>query len=305
MVATGKSDIFNLYQWIGPEYPTIYDWFLIDLKWFTGFLLSIHYFHNSFEEYRFISSGQMSGDSWMYPYQRTPMGNPYISPISTMGTLLGVHPIVPWKCWICPFWKISGFWNEDVPRFVHPWVWSYHGTNQVNTPKQNMEPPKKLLGGFVYIYIYSIIFILSFPINFGYIFQGSRLVSFQTNCNYMFSPDLKFSPPKYFKRKLGVSAILVGSFEDIRPRNTPRWLHRHDPHATCPMWNAGNPSPRDWPFWIRGFWKIGFTKKHSNIVGGWTTQLKNISQIGNLPQIGVKIKNIWDHHLGNQWLKIW
>ena len=30
----------------------------------------------------------------MYPYQRTPMGNPYISPISTMGPTrtLGVHP---------------------------------------------------------------------------------------------------------------------------------------------------------------------------------------------------------------------
>ena len=26
-------------------------------------------------------AGQQSGDSWMYPYQRTPMGNPYISPI--------------------------------------------------------------------------------------------------------------------------------------------------------------------------------------------------------------------------------
>ncbi len=26
--------------------------------------------------------GGLSGDSWMYPYQRTPMGNPYISPIS-------------------------------------------------------------------------------------------------------------------------------------------------------------------------------------------------------------------------------
>ena len=25
--------------------------------------------------------GNISGDSWMYPYQRTPMGNPYISPI--------------------------------------------------------------------------------------------------------------------------------------------------------------------------------------------------------------------------------
>ena len=28
-----------------------------------------------------------------------------------------------------------------------------------------------------------------------------------------------------------------------------------------------------------------------------STHLKNISQIGNLPQIGVKIKNIWKHHL--------
>ena len=48
----------------------------------------------------------MSGDSWMYPYQRNISlysgclwviipKNPYIS-ISTMGTLLGVHPIVPW-----------------------------------------------------------------------------------------------------------------------------------------------------------------------------------------------------------------
>ena len=52
-----------------------------------------------------------SGDSWMYPYQRTPMVNPYIShigwvflgynpqeslenTINAMGTLLGVHPIV-------------------------------------------------------------------------------------------------------------------------------------------------------------------------------------------------------------------
>ena len=28
-----------------------------------------------------------------------------------------------------------------------------------------------------------------------------------------------------------------------------------------------------------------------------STHLKNISQIGNLPQKGVKIKNIWNHHL--------
>ena len=33
------------------------------------------------------------------------------------------------------------------------------------------------------------------------------------------------------------------------------------------------------------------------LVGGWTTHLKNIGQNGNLPQIGVKIKNVWNHHL--------
>ena len=37
------------------------------------------------------------------------------------------------------------------------------------------------------------------------------------------------------------------------------------------------------------------------LVGGWTTHLKNMSQIGSLPQIGVKIKNIWDHHLDYVW----
>ena len=32
-----------------------------------------------------------------------------------------------------------------------------------------------------------------------------------------------------------------------------------------------------------------------------STHLKNISQIGNLPQVGVKIKNIWNHHLVQGW----
>ena len=27
-----------------------------------------------------------------------------------------------------------------------------------------------------------------------------------------------------------------------------------------------------------------------------STHLKNISQIGNLPQVGMKIKNVWNHH---------
>ena len=28
-----------------------------------------------------------------------------------------------------------------------------------------------------------------------------------------------------------------------------------------------------------------------------STHLKNISQIGNLPQVGMKIKDFWNHHL--------
>ena len=43
-------------------------------------------------------------------------------------------------------------------------------------------------------------------------------------------------------------------------------------------------------------WTASLKKQYPN----WlvvSTHLKNISQIGNLPQIGVKTKNIWNHHL--------
>ena len=43
------------------------------------------------------------------------------------------------------------------------------------------------------------------------------------------------------------------------------------------------------------------------MVGDWlvvSTHLKNISQIGFLPQVGVKIKNIWNHHLDYQGHKV-
>ena len=44
---------------------------------------------------------------------------------------------------------------------------------------------------------------------------------------------------------------------------------------------------------------FGGIKKHKN--WNWlvvSTHLKNNSQNGHLPQIGVNIKNIWNHHLG-------
>ena len=43
---------------------------------------------------------------------------------------------------------------------------------------------------------------------------------------------------------------------------------------------------------------VSYEKEKSlYLVGVWTTHLKNISRIGNLPQIGMKIKNVWNHHL--------
>ena len=34
-----------------------------------------------------------------------------------------------------------------------------------------------------------------------------------------------------------------------------------------------------------------------NLVGGWTTHLKNMSQIGSFLQVGVNIKTVWNHRL--------
>ena len=37
-------------------------------------------------------------------------------------------------------------------------------------------------------------------------------------------------------------------------------------------------------------------KKKHHLVGGWTTHLKNIRQIGSFPQVGLKITNPWTSH---------
>ena len=48
----------------------------------------------------------------------------------------------------------------------------------------------------------------------------------------------------------------------------------------------------------------GFPGHEENWLVVEPTHLKNISQIGNLPQIGVKIKNIGNHHLENHPKKV-
>ena len=42
----------------------------------------IYTFHSRYVFIGYIYDGSLfSGDNWMYPYQRTPMGIPYVSPI--------------------------------------------------------------------------------------------------------------------------------------------------------------------------------------------------------------------------------
>ncbi len=59
--------------------------------------------------------------------------------------------------------------------------------------------------------------------------------------------------------------------------------------------------PRSWWPWDNGCGHVYVTLPSNDIYNKFwlvvSTHLKNISQNGNLPQIGVKIKNIWNHHL--------
>ena len=59
------------------------------------------------------------------------------------------------------------------------------------------------------------------------------------------------------------------------------------------------------PGWHETCLEIQESRTKLLLVGGWTTHLKNISQIGSLPQVGVNINNIWNHHLGNFELNVY
>ena len=75
---------------------------------------------------------------------------------------------------------------------------------------------------------------------------------------------------------------------------------KHDVVNTLTSWR------KDGWRWMRIRWRIiargfaipyGLTFMYWNFYTYFSTHLKNNSQIGNLPQVGVKIKNIWNHHL--------
>ena len=65
-------------------------------------------------------------------------------------------------------------------------------------------------------------------------------------------------------------------------------------------WGSGSPIPE---ILTLGYIDIFMAEKTHKVrktalVGGWTNPFEKYArQIGSFPQIGVKIKNIWNHHL--------
>ena len=84
-------------------------------------------------------------------------------------------------------------------------------------------------------------------------------------------------------RKSGVSSAKVGRIQPPPPKNERHRTFCQQNHLILP------PSFRD-------------NKNQQFLWLVVSTHLKNISQIGNPPQVGVKIKNTWNHHLENQLL---
>ena len=125
-------------------------WLLSDLEVFSFSERTAGQSHEHLPEAASQGVISLSGDSWMYPYQRTPIGNPYISPIlwafighnpqeslentiNIMGTLLGVHPIVPWH------WILVGFFLEILISwfvFKNPLLVEWVGFHENKSPQQ-------------------------------------------------------------------------------------------------------------------------------------------------------------------------
>ena len=80
------------------------------------------------------------------------------------------------------------------------------------------------------------------------------------------------------------------------------WSTKHKVETQVPTWERWHtPPPSKKKKQRNGFskyqvvsWKVN---NHDSVWLVVSTHLKNISQNGNLPQLGMKIKNIWNHHL--------
>ena len=81
---------------------------------------------------------QKSGDSWMYPYQRNPMGNPYISPICPY--IVGVYGLLSPRIPIFSPYKYHG---STRTLGVHP---SLSLEKKSSSPVHRLFASKKVVG---------------------------------------------------------------------------------------------------------------------------------------------------------------
>ena len=102
----------------------------------------------------------------------------------------------------------------------------------------------------------------------------------------------KTSPPLFSyisrspSRKPPTTGPNQGTARQPCRRSTCSWVEYHEGESLEKVgWDKNLVKPE-----ISAVWNM---MKYWLVV---STHLKNISQNGNLPQIGVKIKNVWNHH---------
>ena len=104
----------------------------------------------------------------------------------------------------------------------------------------------------------------------------------------------------YFSGRGGPARIPLILLARVDSFQRHQWIPDPDLHLLCSLGKLCVNLARNHP---------GVTKRHHSwmeipsklqLVGGWTNPSEKYArQIGSFPQIGVKIKNIWNHHLDN------
>ena len=98
------------------------------------------------------------------------------------------------------------------------------------------------------------------------------------------------------------SMVRVSKLVSLAPGRCPQPYRHKLVSAPWKKLPVGSTLPVKAAAWMEKLWKHGMNM--DELYSWWLNRihLKNMSQIGNLPQIGVKIKSIWNHHLDeSQW----
>ena len=93
-----------------------------------------------------------------------------------------------------------------------------------------------------------------------------------------------------------ISQVILWSRCELKPPRSWSWATRRQNNNVVPRLHDLFFGTKK-GFCRKKRWKSKFWMAEMTIWLVVSTHLKNISQIGSLSQVGVKIKNIWNHHL--------